>query len=65
MDTIKAPTSGVCRQVWKTLDRIQKRNPRPTARDIRRVASRRGWNETTATVQLYRWRKAHGIEGRV
>jgi hypothetical protein len=55
---------GVCAQVWKELDRIQKRKPVPSLGDIMRVSSRRNWNENNTRIEYYAWRRAHGIHGR-
>jgi hypothetical protein len=63
---LKAPSgNGVCAQVWKALDRLSRRNPRPSITDILKVSSRKGWNNNNTRVEYYRWRKAHGITGRV
>lgn len=52
---------GRCAKVWDALDEMSKAGSVPSLQDIRKEARRRRWNKSTATIQYYRWRNAHGI----
>ncbi len=58
---------GKCSAIWAMLNDIRKNHPGaiPSLGDVKKIASQRGWNETTTRVQYYRWRKNNGISGRV
>lgn len=64
--TRRSQEVGVCEQVWAELDKTMKRTGEvPTIHDVRKMASKRGWNQNNARVEYYQWRRAHGIHGRV
>jgi hypothetical protein len=52
---------GRCAKVWDTLDKMSAEGDVPSLQQIRKEARRRRWNKSTATIQYYRWRNAHGI----
>lgn len=49
---------GRCREVWDALDAVQHiTGELPSLQDARDLAKRKNWNENTARIQYYRWRK--------
>lgn len=61
-DNLKRPKAGgKCAEVWTFLDA----NPATTLKEIKAVAVKRGWSVGNASQEIYAWRRAHGITGRV
>lgn len=59
---VKRPApGGLCAAVWEYLDA----HPKATAKELREVASSKGWNPNNASCEYYGWRKFNGISGRV
>lgn len=60
------PSAGtICGKWWDTLDKMANGKPKTVAiADARVKAEKGGVDATTATVQFYRWRRFHGVEGR-
>lgn len=53
---------GRCAKIWDALDRMSADSGSvPSLQQIRKVARQKRWNKSTATIQYYRWRNAHGI----
>lgn len=58
---VSAPRSGVCKQIWESLDAEHMRISEIPTRDfIKKLAVERGWNASTASVQYAAWRKSKG-----
>jgi hypothetical protein len=61
---VKQPAVGtICRQIWDYCDTVYGAGEMPKAKALR------GWgagrlDDTTMTIQFYRWRKFRGISGR-
>jgi len=55
---------GRCDQVWQQLDSMNAKGEDPSLQSIVEVARKKGWNENNARVELYQWRKFHGLMGR-
>lgn len=64
---IKRPSAGgKCREVWDNLDNMREALKRtPTSKEIKEVASAKGWENVTTCIQYYQWRKFNGIKGRI
>lgn len=63
---VKRPSAGgACRAVWDLCDELLKdTGVIPTASIIKEAAVERGLNANNASIELYQWRKFHGIRGR-
>jgi len=62
---VKRPREGgVCRAVWDALDAVVSKGAQPTARDVRELVEKKGWNQNNASIELSRWRKFNGITAR-
>ncbi len=49
---------GRCREIWDTLGALtQLTGEVPTLKDAKALAHKKNWNENTARIQYYRWRK--------
>lgn len=60
---VKRPKAGtICAQIWDWCDKTNTEGVRPEAKALR--AALVGLDDTTKTVQFYRWRKFNGIQGR-
>lgn len=57
--------SGACAQVWAICDAINNVGRTPQIKDVKAQAAAQGLDATTTQVQYYRWRKHHGIKGRL
>jgi hypothetical protein len=58
---VKRPSiGGMCRAVWDYLDA----NQAATSKDVKAKAQEMGWNVNNASIELYQWRRFHGIRGR-
>lgn len=64
---IKRPSvGGVCRKIWDAADEFNATNKRiPKLKEIKAIATDKGWDLVTTSIQYYTWRKFMGIEGRV
>jgi hypothetical protein len=54
---VKRPGPGLCRDVWDYLDKTGNAMPA----DLKDVASQKGWNFGNVTIELYQWRRFHGL----
>ncbi len=63
---VKRPSAGgLCRAVWDQLDAMRVQLTRvPTLKEIKQVATDKGWNLNNAGIEYYCWRRFNGIEGR-
>jgi hypothetical protein len=60
---VKRPSEGtICAQIWTWCDEVHKAGDKVTAKELR--AALPELDDTTKTVQYYRWRKFNGIQGR-
>lgn len=61
---VKQPAPGtICRQIWDHCDSVYATGDMPQAKALRAWGAGR-LDDTTMTVQFYRWRKFNGIVGR-
>lgn len=62
---IKRPSAGgMCRAIWDALDTAKAEGWALTAKDVKEIATKKGWNLNNANIEFYQWRKFHGIRGR-
>lgn len=62
---VKRPRAGsVCRRVWDIADKLSKKAPVPFSA-LAEVTNAEGLNESNARAEYSRWRKFHGITGRI
>lgn len=63
---VKRPSEGtICRHIWDTMQVRLDGGDMPTLPQAReQLRDREGLDNTTVTVQYYRWRKYNGIKGR-
>ncbi len=62
---IKRPSAGgKCRQVWDACDELYSEGAMPMPDVIKILSDRKGWNVNNALIEMYQWRKFHGIRGR-
>ena len=61
---IRPSEGGKCRQIWDACDAIAAAGSTPMPKLIKAVAANNGWNENNAVIEMYQWRKFHGIAGR-
>lgn len=55
---VKMPGPGACREVWEYLSKHGDMMPAA----IKAVAEKHGWNANNASIELYQWRKFHGVK---
>jgi hypothetical protein len=55
---VKMPGPGACREVWEYLSKHGDMMPAA----IKAVAEQHGWNQNNASIELYQWRKFHGVK---
>lgn len=61
---VKQPSIGtICRQIWDHCDTVYEAGDMPKAKAVRAWGAGR-LDDTTMTIQFYRWRKFRGISGR-
>jgi hypothetical protein len=60
---VKRPSEGtICAQIWAWCDEVHNAGDKVTAKELRSALP--ALDDTTKTVQYYRWRKFNGIQGR-
>lgn len=60
---VKRPSDGtICAQIWAWCDEVHNAGDKVTAKELRSALP--ALDDTTKTVQYYRWRKFLGIQGR-
>lgn len=60
---VKRPSDGtICAQIWAWCDEVHGAGDKVTAKELRDALP--ALDDTTKTVQYYRWRKFNGIQGR-
>lgn len=52
---------GLCAQVWSALDSMRAAGIDPSTKDVRDLATAKGWNQNNATAELSAWRRFNGI----
>jgi len=61
---VKQPATGtICRQIWDYCDEVERLGQMPQAKALRAWGAGK-LDDTTMTVQFYRWRKFKGYSGR-
>lgn len=59
---VKRPKAGgLCAAVWEALDSLLAAGVEPATKDVRDLATAKGWNLNNATAELSAWRKFNGI----
>jgi hypothetical protein len=63
---IKRPSAGgKCRAVWDACDTFYASSKRvPMPKDMKVIATEKGWNENNTVIEMYQWRKFHGVASR-
>jgi hypothetical protein len=61
---MRPSVGGKCRQVWDFCDRVMEGGQLPMPKQMREWAASKGVNENNAVIEMYQWRKFHGITGR-
>lgn len=61
---VRPSVGGKCRQVWDFCDRVMEGGQLPMPKQMREWAASKGVNENNAVIEMYQWRKFHGITGR-
>jgi hypothetical protein len=62
---IRRPSAGgKCRAIWDACDALHANGAMPMPKVIKELAQENGWNENNAVIEMYQWRKFHGIIGR-
>lgn len=60
---VRAPDpKSMCGRLWHEFDQLQKKG-QATLSSVKQLAQAKDMNPTTARVQLYQWRKFHGLQG--
>jgi hypothetical protein len=63
---VKRPLEGgACAAVWAVLDQMREAGVEPASKDVRDLATARGWNENNALCELSAWRKFNGLTRQV
>ena len=55
---------GKCRAIWDHCDEMYAKGVTPMPKLIKEAAKQKGWNENNAVIEMYQWRKFHGVTGR-
>ena len=60
---IKKPSiGGKCRAIWDECDKLLVANGKtPMPKELKTIAAEKGWNINNTIIELYQWRKFHGI----
>ena len=61
---IRPSVGGKCYAIWATCDELKEKGIMPMPKVIREWAKEMGVNENNAIIEMYQWRKFHGIVGR-
>jgi phosphatidylserine decarboxylase len=56
---------GVCAAVWGELDKAQADGKVMSLQEVMKLSKRKKWNDNNTRAEYYRWRRAHGITGRL
>lgn len=62
---VRPMKDGATKRVWEIADSFSKRNKVATRAQVLEKGLAEGLNQSTITTQYGRWRKYHGIEGRL
>lgn len=59
---VKRPgEGGLCAAVWAALDSMHAAGVVPTAKDVRDLATAKGWNSSNSSIEFYQWRRFMGM----
>lgn len=59
---VKRPRAGgLCAAVWEALDQMHAAGVVPATKDVRDLATAKGWNQNNAVAELSAWRKWMGL----
>jgi hypothetical protein len=59
---VKRPREGgLCAAVWAALDSMHAAGVVPTAKDVRELATAKGWNQSNASIEFYQWKRFMGM----
>ena len=62
---VRPSVGGKCRAIWDACDAyLEEKGAAPMPKDIKVIAEEKGWNLNNAVIEMYQWRKFHGITGR-
>lgn len=63
---IRPSVGGKCRAIWNKCDSLYRkgRGHLPMPQEIKQLAKDNDWNTNNAVIEMYQWRKFHGISGR-
>jgi hypothetical protein len=61
---VRPSVGGKCRQVWDFCDSVYAGGQLPMPKQMREWAREVDVNENNAVIEMYQWRKFHGINGR-
>lgn len=62
---IQRPSAGgKCRAIWDYCDELNEKGVMPMPKLLKEAAAEKGWNANNAVIEMYQWRKFHGIVGR-
>lgn len=54
---------GKCKAIWTELDKLAAAGKDPDIETVRKLATRKHWNENTSRIQFYRWKNARQMDG--
>jgi hypothetical protein len=52
---------SLCGAVWTALDQLSEAGVVPTAKDVRELATAKGWNQSNASIEFYQRRRFMGL----
>lgn len=61
---VRPSEGGKCRAIWDFCDQLNEKGVMPMPKLLKEAARENGWNENNAVIEMYQWRKFHGIVGR-
>jgi len=61
---VRPSAGGKCRAIWDFCDELNEKGVMPMPKLLKEAAREKGWNENNAVIEMYQWRKFHGIVGR-
>lgn len=61
---VRRPIKGLCADVWAALDALHTGEVAPTIKQVRELATEKGWNLNNATIEFYGWRKFNGLNAK-
>ena len=58
---VRAPLSGVCRDLWDALSAMLAKGTAPDSKAVRELTEKKGWNQNNSSIEFSRWRRYHGF----